>query len=248
MNLRNLIRLKQIGALLQILPMFTHFQLPLPEWFAGVCNFFANLAFPISFQTPCIRWLNRLPKWLQGMCSCVFFAIIIAIFAFCPVLPVLRKLTTPKQQQQLQIFAGFLTQQAVLISLILSCDFVSLITSTFERVLDTANAGTVTPEIFNSMLWQIGVAVFMQMLMAFLIIFLAQRIIEKASTHHNILQKELNQRGGLSAAEEKSKTMLLPYYSSFCECELNVKRAANVFCDELISSQCATVTEGLKIH
>ena len=230
LNLRNLIRLKQISVLFQLTSMlFTFAVIPFPPWLRKFATVLTSISFPLKVEAPCLDIFSALMKYQMGILTIFLFAIISGGLVFVNRLPFIGKYINHSTHVYLQTIAGFVVTSSIMISASASCDLLVSVTKAMSVIIDGKYDYINSFELLESenllhLINDDGVrqrllqefiffTVYDWVSQAFLLVLIAtgaEMLIQKASREYTIARNHYIETGDLT------RVVYLPFWASFC--------------------------------
>jgi hypothetical protein len=81
LSLRTQMKIKHLGATLQLLPLLAPLALTYPHWFRNITGWLRELSLPIALNAPCYEPLLAMPSVAQGLLALAFQLTLVAFLA-----------------------------------------------------------------------------------------------------------------------------------------------------------------------
>ena len=143
LGLRNQVRVKQVGSVLQMVPLLTTLTV-YPPWFKSVVNVFGRVSLPVAVAPSCFDGVKKWERWEMASVAFVLLYVLVGILVgLRHVLVPLAVKVKPQVYLNLQIVAGIIVTQSPLVLLRMSIDAQEIVSNVVEKV-DTYRVSSVT--------------------------------------------------------------------------------------------------------
>ena len=124
LDITNVVRVKQLGALLQVIGIFAALSINLSSWFDSLAMYTEFFAFPLQLSPVCTGWYESLGNsnyyWVRGWCAFALVYALSMLFQNAHRIPALRSRLKRERFIEMQKIAAILILQATLICMPLS--------------------------------------------------------------------------------------------------------------------------------
>ncbi|GMI00434.1 hypothetical protein TrLO_g11373 [Triparma laevis f. longispina] len=205
-SVKNLIRLKQIGAALQVLAVFGSLSINLSSWFEVLAAVFAKVSSPVEVQPICTDWYEDMERGDYNFMTAWFAFFGIALFSF--LLRYAHALKTSKGERRFDI-STLVNFQKLAALLIIQAPIIVL-----PRAINPERIAKIYDDNDKSLSGPIYFSAFSFVLLSLFLYFM----ILQSSQNFKKIREKILASPGTSTSEETIQDIEIqgPYYAAFC--------------------------------